>query len=241
MQSVPFGVGCRTEHDRSSAIQQPFQGFCLSTHQPPSVQDLSVHIHLVVAMQDANLGQNLAVLRGHTKPVHSIAFHPDLPTALLSASADNTVRLWDASDQHVAHLVLRPGQHAVWESNLPPAANASAQLVDQVWAPEQPTAAAAAGAAAAATAGAGDRAPGVQAAAGETICEVCHTTSCSTVTATVKSLFSVSADQSTCAAGLGQRDFGRCTEMQRGPSTLCLHPQPMCQFLGAVQLVRCRR
>jgi hypothetical protein len=64
-------------------------------------------------VQNHNLGQNLAVLRGHTSPITRVSFHPRLPLALLSAAADNTVRLWDASDQHFAPMVLRPAQPAV--------------------------------------------------------------------------------------------------------------------------------
>lgn len=48
----------------------------------------------LVLLQDSNLGQNLAVLRGHTAPINIISFHPKLPQALMSASNDGTVRLW---------------------------------------------------------------------------------------------------------------------------------------------------
>ncbi len=59
-------------------------------------------------MQDSNLGQNLAVMRGHSGPINLIAFHPTLPLALLSASNDGTVRLWDASDPHFPPFLLTP-------------------------------------------------------------------------------------------------------------------------------------
>lgn len=75
--------------------------------------------------QASNLGQNLAVLRGHKGPVSLIAFHPHLPLALLSASADNSLRLWDASDSHFAPLVLRPGQQTERAGNPNPAAAAA--------------------------------------------------------------------------------------------------------------------
>jgi hypothetical protein len=58
--------------------------------------------------QAENLGQNLAVLRGHTASITLIDFHPKLPSALLSASNDGTVRIWDARDQHFAPLLLLP-------------------------------------------------------------------------------------------------------------------------------------
>ena len=68
---------------------------------------LLCNTHLLLSVQDSNLGQNLAVLRGHGGPINLIAFHPTLSLALLSASSDGTVRLWDASDPHFPPLVLR--------------------------------------------------------------------------------------------------------------------------------------
>eukprot|EP00879_Flechtneria_rotunda_P021180 GHRR01022312.1.p1 GENE.GHRR01022312.1~~GHRR01022312.1.p1 ORF type:complete len:402 (+),score=137.36 GHRR01022312.1:1604-2809(+) len=64
----------------------------------------------VWSMQPETLGQTVAVLCGHTGPITLIAFHPKLPTALLSASADGTVRVWDAVDQHFAPLLLVPSE-----------------------------------------------------------------------------------------------------------------------------------
>jgi hypothetical protein len=81
---------------------------------------------LLMCTQASNLGQNLAVLRGHEGPVSLITFHPFLPLALLSASADNSLRLWDASDSHFAPLVLRPGQQTERAGNPHPAAAAAA-------------------------------------------------------------------------------------------------------------------
>lgn len=48
------------------------------------------------------------MLRAHGGPINLIAFHPTMPLALLSASGDGTVRLWDALDPHFPPLVLRP-------------------------------------------------------------------------------------------------------------------------------------
>lgn len=76
------------------------------------------------ACQECNLGQNLAVLRGHQGPINLISFHPTLPLALLSSSSDGTVRLWDASDQHLAPQVLGPAQHAAAQADTAVAAAA---------------------------------------------------------------------------------------------------------------------
>lgn len=62
-------------------------------------------------VQDENLGQNIAVLRGHTAPVTLIDFHPTVNSALISASTDGSVRLWDAKDQHFAPLMLLPSDN----------------------------------------------------------------------------------------------------------------------------------
>lgn len=76
--------------------------------QPPTPFVAACFPMLCPVLQPHNLGQNLAVLRGHTAPITLIAFHPHLPTALLSASSDGSLRVWDASDQHFAPLVLDP-------------------------------------------------------------------------------------------------------------------------------------
>lgn len=39
--------------------------------------------------------ENTAILKGHTGPVHSVAFCPDSCTLIISASADSTIRVWD--------------------------------------------------------------------------------------------------------------------------------------------------
>jgi WD40 repeat protein len=49
-----------------------------------------------VKVWDAQTGQELLTLKGHTNLVTSVAFSPD-GQRLVSGSADDTVKVWDAS------------------------------------------------------------------------------------------------------------------------------------------------
>jgi WD40 repeat protein len=54
-------------------------------------------------------GVEIAVLRGHTSYVWSLAFSPD-GTTLVSGSGDNTVRLWDTRPLARRHQAWREAE-----------------------------------------------------------------------------------------------------------------------------------
>ncbi|KAG2490271.1 hypothetical protein HYH03_011225 [Edaphochlamys debaryana] len=49
----------------------------------------------LIRLWDAETGRHIGKLEGHTNNVNCLAFHPNLPASLLSASDDRTLRYWD--------------------------------------------------------------------------------------------------------------------------------------------------
>ena len=62
----------------------------------PDGQTLASGSDDTVRLWNANTGESLGILTGHTEEVNSVAFSPDGQT-FASGSDDNTVRLWDAN------------------------------------------------------------------------------------------------------------------------------------------------
>lgn len=95
LQVCGWGRGCATQCAHS------LLGWCLCLARSRAER---AHRHLrpqllaapptPAQVWDMPTGRLLRELRGHTKRVHSLAFHPE-ETLLASASADRTVRFWD--------------------------------------------------------------------------------------------------------------------------------------------------
>ncbi len=73
--------------------------------------DRAIRIH------DATDGRLVALLRGHTRQIHRLAWTPD-GTKLFSTSLDNSLRVWDV-DQHTSPLSIanRPIHAVVWSKD----------------------------------------------------------------------------------------------------------------------------
>jgi WD40 repeat protein len=71
--------------------------------------DPAQHARRVWDLDDQTLGFPVAVLAGHQGIVAYLDFSPLVPEALLSASFDGSVRLWNARDAETPAVVLRPG------------------------------------------------------------------------------------------------------------------------------------
>ena len=57
-----------------------------------------------IKLWDVSTGTNMAILRGHTSAIHSVAFSPDGST-LVSGAQDNTVKMWDVeTERNIATL-----------------------------------------------------------------------------------------------------------------------------------------
>ncbi len=61
-----------------------------------------------VVVWDADSGESLSVLKGHTSSVLDVAFNPTDPHQVLSGSADGTVRLWDV-ESGVDEIIIDVG------------------------------------------------------------------------------------------------------------------------------------
>jgi WD40 repeat protein len=80
----------------------------------------------VWSLEAETLGHPVAVLMGCTKMINYLDWHPILPNALASVSADGSCRVWDATTG-VDPIVLRPRDDATLLSPAPSTAAAALQ------------------------------------------------------------------------------------------------------------------
>jgi WD40 repeat protein len=69
------------------------------TFAPDGKTLASVGDDMSIILWDAETGQKLKSLDGHSAPGWDLAFHPS-GTRLASASADKTIRLWDVTSSN---------------------------------------------------------------------------------------------------------------------------------------------
>src|SRR5205085_3679277 len=89
-------------------------GPVLSVAFSPDGKALAAAVGRVVRVWDVEEGKPLAVCSGHAAPVGRVAFSPDGKT-LATASADRSVRLWEAGSGKAVH---RFEGHRDWANTL---------------------------------------------------------------------------------------------------------------------------
>ncbi len=70
----------------------------------PDGTKLAVASSIGIWIYDAQTGEELNLLTGHTSPVSSVSFSPDDNNTIASGSSDETIRLWDAKTGSISEL-----------------------------------------------------------------------------------------------------------------------------------------
>jgi WD40 repeat protein len=101
--------------------------FVLHSHDAVSVQRFSPDGRLIVTagdenaarVWDARTGDKLAVLGGHTGPLHDAAFSAD-SSLVVTASEDGTARVWNARTGELLTELAQGARGAAWTAGFTP-------------------------------------------------------------------------------------------------------------------------
>ena len=117
-----YRVAWATSTSSSTQTQKP-------SLPPPSPTPISL-LHGAIAPRGTTLSAYADVIEaGHTGPVAAAAFHPRMPTALVTVGTDASIRLWDLNDYRSAWAMhaAAAGPHAtaVWVAECGAGSNTS--------------------------------------------------------------------------------------------------------------------